>query len=97
MINEKEENIEKLSEPVNRLCSEIQLFDLCDLEKCKFKNLKFCTDEELLIRFEQIAEEDACSRINLSDVDFDEDGELAEFGFDDEEGSDDSGDDEEDV
>ena len=39
-----------------RLCSEIQLFDLCELDSCKQKNGRFCTDVELLGRFEKIAE-----------------------------------------
>lgn len=39
-----------------RLCSEIQLFDLCELERCRFKDDKFCTDPEMLARFEAEAE-----------------------------------------
>ena len=39
-----------------RLCSEIQLFDLCDLNSCNHKSGRFCTDSELLGRFEKIAE-----------------------------------------
>ncbi len=39
-----------------RLCSEIQLFDLCELEKCHFKDDRFCTDPEMLARFEAAAE-----------------------------------------
>lgn len=39
-----------------RLCSEIQLFDLCELERCRFKDGRFCTDPELLARFEAVAE-----------------------------------------
>ena len=41
-----------------RLCSEIQLFDLCDLDKCNHKNDNFCTDSALLNRFEKIAEDE---------------------------------------
>lgn len=41
-----------------RLCSEIQLFDLCDLESCKRKKGRFCTDVVLLNRFEKIAEKE---------------------------------------
>lgn len=41
-----------------RLCSEIQLFDLCDLSTCKLKSGGFCTDPVLLGRFEKIAEEE---------------------------------------
>lgn len=39
-----------------RLCSEIQLFDLCDLVSCKHKHERFCNDPVLLGRFEKIAE-----------------------------------------
>jgi hypothetical protein len=44
--------------PVNRLCNEIQLFDLCELETCGHKQGLYCTNSELLDRFESIAEED---------------------------------------
>jgi len=44
--------------PVQRLCNEIQLFDLCELEKCGHKQGLYCTSPELLSRFEAIAEED---------------------------------------
>jgi len=39
-----------------RLCSEIQLFDLCELERCHFIDGRFCTDPEKLARFEAVAE-----------------------------------------
>lgn len=39
-----------------RLCSEIQLFDLCDQDSCLHKNGRFCSDPLLLSRFETIAE-----------------------------------------
>ncbi len=96
LLDDTEESLETVAEPVRRLCSEIQLFDLCDLDRCKFKSANFCSNEELLNRFEKIADEDACSRINLSDEALDEDGEIAEYGFDDEAG-DDFGDEEDDV
>jgi hypothetical protein len=45
--------------PVPRLCSEIQLFDLCEEETCNYKREKFCNKGELLTRFETIlAKED---------------------------------------
>lgn len=44
--------------PVQRLCNEIQLFDLCELEKCGHKKGLYCTSTELLSRFEAIAEEE---------------------------------------
>jgi hypothetical protein len=41
-----------------RLCTEIQLFDLCELEVCRHKVGRFCADPELLGRFEKIAEKE---------------------------------------
>jgi hypothetical protein len=42
----------------NRLCSEIQLFDLCDLEVCRFKSGRFCANADLVGRFDTISEDD---------------------------------------
>lgn len=52
------ETAESLSPATQRLCSEIQLFDLCDLDSCRFKSSRFCTNEQLLSKFEAIKEED---------------------------------------
>lgn len=41
---------------VQRLCNEIQLFDLCDLETCSSKEGKFCTNAEMLTAFERISD-----------------------------------------
>ena len=41
-----------------RLCSEIRLFDLCELDSCRFLRGRFCTDPDLIARFEAIAEKD---------------------------------------
>lgn len=49
---------EKPVTPVKRLCNEIQLFDLCEREKCGYKQGPYCTSTELLVRFDAIAEED---------------------------------------
>jgi len=43
---------------VQRLCSEIQLFDLCDLNGCHLRKGRFCSNEELLKRFESIKEDE---------------------------------------
>jgi hypothetical protein len=48
----------KSVKPAQRLCNEIQLFDLCELDKCSHKKGLYCTNDELLNRFEAIAEED---------------------------------------
>lgn len=72
--------------PANRLCSEIQLFDLCDLDTCGHKKERFCTNEQLLKKFEAIREEDDHQTLlydedELADddeSDFDEDAEEYE-------------------
>ncbi len=45
-----------------RLCSEIQLFDLCSRETCKCRDGRYCTDSEMLAKFEAISEEDEQER-----------------------------------
>jgi hypothetical protein len=69
------------TKPTRRLCSEIQLFDLCDLDSCNYKVNRFCTNTLRLSEFEQIAEDDiSCpTEKYLSE-------ELEESGFDDESG-----------
>ena len=80
----------KTVKPAQRLCNEIQLFDLCDLEKCGHKKGLYCTNDELLNRFEAIAEEDerpaASSYIceENDDAEVSDDGEY-EDSFDDDE------------
>lgn len=55
---EKENTQAEPVKPAKRLCSEIQLFDLCERERCAFKDGRFCTDPALLARFEQLPDED---------------------------------------
>lgn len=73
-----------------RLCTEIQLFDLCDLDSCHQKNGRFCSDKNLIYRFEKIAEEeirqpdlynaDETDDSELDDeLEFGDDGDLEEF------------------
>lgn len=59
-----------------RLCSEIQLFDLCDVEFCKHKKDRFCTDVVLLNRFEKITEKELRVQETyvLEDIDDEADG-----------------------
>lgn len=47
------------TQPVPRLCNEIQLFDLCDRSSCSSKSGRFCTDTDLLLRFEKIEEQES--------------------------------------
>lgn len=68
-----------------RLCSEIQLFDLCDLDVCTHKNGRFCKDLALLVRFEKIAEKEMRiteSSLSDDDDDFEPDGCYGEEGDD---------------
>ncbi len=41
-----------------RLCSEIQLFDLCDKDVCGHKDGRYCTKGDILARFEAIMDEE---------------------------------------
>lgn len=69
-----------------RLCSEIQLFDLCDLERCAFKDGRYCTHADLLARFEALAEpDDRPAHRYDDDDDEDEEGYPEERDEDDDE------------
>ena len=84
-----------------RLCSEIQLFDLCDLDSCCYKmNSRFCADPALLDRFEKIAEDELRTPVrSVSEEtddeaeadDSDEDGYVDEAEMEDLEGVEDDG------
>ena len=63
-----------------RLCSEIQLFDLCDLDYCSRKEGRFCTDPKVLARFEAIKEEDERSPQYLAE-EYDEEEDEADDGY----------------
>jgi hypothetical protein len=79
-----EDEVEKPIKPVQRLCNEIQLFDLCELEKCCNKQGLFCTSEELLNRFEAIAEEDERPpAASFIDDELDDGDETDDDGYDD--------------
>jgi hypothetical protein len=60
-----------------RLCSEIQLFDLCELTNCSFKDGRYCTHADLLVRFEALAEPDDRPAQRYDDEEDDE--ELASY------------------
>jgi hypothetical protein len=78
--------------PPQRLCSEVQLFDLCDLDTCVYKNGRFCTEPALLDRFEKIAEDELrtpdryvseeCDDEDAEDIDgygYDDDSAMEDF------------------
>jgi len=81
------------TEKVQRLCSEIQLFDLCDLETCCQKDGRYCTNPEVLERFEAIKEEDERAPEQYLTEEFDEEEENEELEFDDADSADEYGDD----
>jgi hypothetical protein len=63
-----------------RLCSEIQLFDLCDLDSCRSKSGRFCTNQDSLVRFEKIADSEERARERFVSDEFDEEEGEDEFG-----------------
>jgi len=77
-----EETTATHSPAAQRLCSEIQLFDLCDLDSCRFKSSRFCTNEELLAKFESIKEEDDRNTLLYEEDEVEEDTD-SESEFDD--------------
>jgi hypothetical protein len=70
------------TQKAQRLCSEIQLFDLCDLDTCCQKDGRYCTNPEVLERFEAIKEEDERSpeQYLTEELDEEESEESEEFG-----------------
>lgn len=62
-----------------RLCTEIQLFDLCSKDKCTSKDGRFCGNAEMLAKFEAISEED---EKDLNQFIADEEDELESSEYD---------------
>ena len=50
--------MEKKEQKSPRLCSEIQLFDICEKENCGHREGRYCSDPQTLSRFEAILAED---------------------------------------
>jgi len=73
----------------NRLCSEIQLFELCDLCSCSDKNGRFCTNPDLIGRFEKIAEDELRTPERYLSEENDDDTYDDVYDEDDEDGDDD--------
>lgn len=80
----KDESQNKSNAAVQRLCSEIQLFDLCDLFGCNFKKGRFCTNEDLLKKFESIKEKDETPELVYDEDDLISDDESDFEGYDEE-------------
>jgi len=72
----------KLDDLPRRLCSEIQLFDLCDLAACRFKDGRFCSNSELLARFEKIADREPQAPERYIDQELEEGADGDEDGYD---------------
>lgn len=66
---------------LQRLCSEIQLFDLCDLLSCRFKVGRFCSNHEFLEKFERIADEELRSPEQYVDDELEDGEEINADGF----------------
>ena len=79
-----------------RLCSEIQLFDLCEgKDVCKHKDGRYCTKGDLLAKFESISEDDERSPEQYLADELDEVEGADDMGYDEAFGVDEYGEEEE--
>lgn len=78
--------------PAQRLCNEIQLFDLCDLDTCSCKEGRYCANAELLTAFERISDVEDRPGVCVSE-ELDEGEETSGDEYDDDFEDDESGDD----
>jgi hypothetical protein len=69
---------------IQRLCSEIQLFDLCDRDSCHLRKGRFCTNEELIAKFESIKEKDETADLVYDEDELLDDDESDFKGYDEE-------------
>ena len=74
MTNDSQNNDSPKNPP--RLCSEIQLFDLCTKETCSHRSGRYCTDGDILARFEAISEEDDTALLMEDPDDMEESDDL---------------------
>ena len=77
------DDAEMTASPVQRLCSEIKLFDLCELDDCSYREGRFCNDRRMLESFEKIADVEQRVPDGFDESDFDEDEDDLS-GYDDE-------------
>jgi hypothetical protein len=77
-----------------RLCSEIQLFDLCDRDVCSHRDGRYCTKGDILAKFEAIKEEDDRSPEQFMAEELDDTEGAGDMGYDEAFGVDEFGDDE---
>jgi len=64
-----------------RLCSEIQLFDLCSLDTCGHRDGRYCTKGEILAKFEAISEDERSAGQFMAD-ELDEVEGAEDLGYD---------------
>lgn len=79
-----------------RLCSEIQLFDLCELDVCGHKDGRYCTKGDLIARFEAIADEEERSPEQFLAEELDDVEGADDLGYDEAYGVDEYGEEDED-
>lgn len=84
-------------EKPQRLCSEIQLFDLCEDDSCSKKDGRYCTDEALLSKFEAISNEEDFSSDQYQDAEPEEDEDDSQYSDSENDYDDDEGDFEDDF
>lgn len=67
-----------------RLCSEIQLFDLCAKGDCEYRDGRYCCNEDVLTKFETINEEDigGLGEYLIDELEDSEDSDDAGYGED---------------
>lgn len=82
-------------EQAKRLCSEIQLFDLCDKDVCGHRDGRYCTKGDILAKFEAIKEEDERSPEQFLADELDDVEGAGDMGFDESFGVDEYGEEEE--
>ncbi len=78
-----------------RLCSEIQLFDLCERDICGHKDGRYCTKGDLIARFEAIADEEERSPEQFLAEELDEVEGADDLGYDEAYGVDEYGEEDE--
>ncbi|MCM2357739.1 MAG: hypothetical protein NDI77_06295 [Geobacteraceae bacterium] len=88
--------MEKEQKP-QRLCSEIQLFDLCERDVCSHKDGRYCTKGDILARFEAILDEEERSPEQFMADELDDVEGADDLGYDDAYGVDEYGEEEDDA
>ena len=76
-----DKDMDKENNP-KRLCTEIQLFDLCSRDVCGHKDGRYCTKGDILARFEAIREEDERSPEQFMAEELDELEGADDLGYD---------------